>query len=275
MRFIAGRQMGGAGSAVHEDRVRLPPAQDDVRGAQPNVQRPLERATADERQGPSGTQAQRRQPLPQGRIAPDGGNGGVVAGEEFVEWAHGGIRLRDNKNDSYYDQHRDDRIDLSQPNPRWVGTTATVVQAKGVPGTRRARGDVDPGYTRQFGNRIIRIILVSIGRSPYPTAIARPAVVSTSRAVLSPPSPDTGAFALSDLPLGTPGRVVGLRPPAATREARELALRLLEIGFMEGEPVRVIAHGHPGREPIAVRVGGTTFALRRFEAEQVMVAACR
>ena len=44
---------------------------------------------------------------------------------------------------------------------------------------------------------------------------------------------------------------------------------------MAGEPVRVIAQGHPGREPIAVRIGGTTFALRRFEAEQVLVAASR
>ena len=77
---------------------------------------------------------------------------------------------------------------------------------------------------------------------------------------------------LADLPLGAPARVVGVRPAGASREARELALRLLEIGFMEGEPVRVIAQGHPGREPIAVRVGGTTFALRRFEAEQVLVA---
>ena len=77
---------------------------------------------------------------------------------------------------------------------------------------------------------------------------------------------------LAEVPLGTPARVVGLRPAAASAEARELALRLLEIGFVEGEPVRVIAQGHPGREPIAVRVGGTTFALRRFEAEQVLVA---
>jgi ferrous iron transport protein A len=77
---------------------------------------------------------------------------------------------------------------------------------------------------------------------------------------------------LADLPLGAHARVIGVRIAAASREARELALRLLEIGFMEGEPVRVIAHGHPGREPIAVRVGGTTFALRRFEAEQVLVA---
>jgi ferrous iron transport protein A len=77
---------------------------------------------------------------------------------------------------------------------------------------------------------------------------------------------------LADLSLGTTARVVGVRPAGASREARELALRLLEIGFIVGEPVRVIAQGHPGREPIAVRVGGTTFALRRFEAEQVMVA---
>ena len=77
---------------------------------------------------------------------------------------------------------------------------------------------------------------------------------------------------LAEVPLGAPARVVGLRPAAASTEARELALRLLEIGFVEGEPVRVIAQGHPGREPIAVRVGGTTFALRRFEAEQVLVA---
>ena len=77
---------------------------------------------------------------------------------------------------------------------------------------------------------------------------------------------------LADLPLGAHARVVGVRPASLSKEARELALRLLEIGFMEGERVRVIAHGRPGREPIAVRVGGTTFALRRFEAERVMVA---
>jgi ferrous iron transport protein A len=76
---------------------------------------------------------------------------------------------------------------------------------------------------------------------------------------------------LADLAIGATAQVVGVRPVDATPEGCELALRLLEIGFMAGERVRVIAHGHPGREPIAVRVGGTTFALRRFEAEQVLV----
>ena len=83
---------------------------------------------------------------------------------------------------------------------------------------------------------------------------------------------DGQPLSLADLPIGARARVVGVQPPEATAEARELALRLLEIGFMAGERVRVIARGHPGREPIAVRVGDTTFALRRFEAEQVLVA---
>ena len=77
---------------------------------------------------------------------------------------------------------------------------------------------------------------------------------------------------LADLPIGAIARVVGVRPATPSGEGRELVLRLLEIGFVEGERVRVVAQGHPGREPIAVRVGGTTFALRRFEAEQVLVA---
>jgi ferrous iron transport protein A len=85
-------------------------------------------------------------------------------------------------------------------------------------------------------------------------------------------SPVSRPLCLADLPLHAAARVLGVRPGADSREARELALRLLEIGFVEGERVRVIAQGHPGREPIAVRVGGTTFALRRFEAEQVLVA---
>jgi len=35
--------------------------------------------------------------------------------------------------------------------------------------------------------------------------------------------------------------------------------------------VRVIAHGYPGHDPLAVRVGHTTFALRSHEAALVQV----
>lgn len=54
-------------------------------------------------------------------------------------------------------------------------------------------------------------------------------------------------------------------------EDRSIALRLLEIGFLPGETVRVIAHGYPGHDPLAVRVGHTTFALRSHEAALVQV----
>ena len=45
-----------------------------------------------------------------------------------------------------------------------------------------------------------------------------------------------------------------------------------DAGFLPGEPVRVMARA-PGEEPIAVRVGRSTFALRRFEADFVDVEA--
>jgi ferrous iron transport protein A len=50
-----------------------------------------------------------------------------------------------------------------------------------------------------------------------------------------------------------------------------VALRLIEIGFLPGERVRVVARGQPGDDPIAVRLGHTTFALRKFEAAFVSV----
>jgi ferrous iron transport protein A len=47
--------------------------------------------------------------------------------------------------------------------------------------------------------------------------------------------------------------------------------RLEEIGFLPGERVMVMARGQPGGEPLAVRVGHSTFALRRAEAACVLV----
>jgi ferrous iron transport protein A len=60
----------------------------------------------------------------------------------------------------------------------------------------------------------------------------------------------------------------------AGQEERQLALRLTEIGFVPGEPVRILARGVPGNDPLAVRVGQTTFALRRHEAALVQVTPC-
>lgn len=50
--------------------------------------------------------------------------------------------------------------------------------------------------------------------------------------------------------------------------------RLLELGFAPGEKIRVVAVSFPKGDPMAVRLGNTTFALRRHEAAMVQVERC-
>lgn len=54
--------------------------------------------------------------------------------------------------------------------------------------------------------------------------------------------------------------------------APELVRRLVEIGFLPGERVSIVARGVFGGSPLAVRVGTSTFALRRAEAQCIRVA---
>jgi ferrous iron transport protein A len=51
-----------------------------------------------------------------------------------------------------------------------------------------------------------------------------------------------------------------------------LSRRLLELGFIPGEAIEVVSEVWPGRDPMAVRLGSTLFALRRREARAVLVA---
>ncbi len=76
---------------------------------------------------------------------------------------------------------------------------------------------------------------------------------------------------LSRIGVGQTVLVRQVRTGVSQVEGGDIGLRLVELGFVEGEPLRVVAHGFPGREPIAVRIGSTTFALRRFEADHVLV----
>ncbi len=46
---------------------------------------------------------------------------------------------------------------------------------------------------------------------------------------------------------------------------------LAEIGFLPGESVQVVAWGPFGGDPVVVRIGDSTFALRRAEAACVHV----
>ena len=88
--------------------------------------------------------------------------------------------------------------------------------------------------------------------------------------------PDSMAIAdklvpLSRIGVGQTVTIREVRTGVSEVEGGDIGLRLLELGFVEGESLRVVAHGYPGREPLAVRVGNTTFALRRFEADHVLV----
>lgn len=73
---------------------------------------------------------------------------------------------------------------------------------------------------------------------------------------------------LSDLAKGMRARVVGVT--AQSNSSQHLLRRLAEIGFLRGELVTVLRR-IAGGEPIAVRIGNSTFALRRHEAECVQV----
>lgn len=75
---------------------------------------------------------------------------------------------------------------------------------------------------------------------------------------------------LSDLPNGTHATVAGL-VSGATAVQSATAQRLGELGFIPGEPVQMLRRGPGGREPLAVRVGDTQFALRLVEAQCIQV----
>lgn len=50
-----------------------------------------------------------------------------------------------------------------------------------------------------------------------------------------------------------------------------IAQRLRDLGFVEGERVRLVARGPVGADPLLIQIGSTRFALRRSEAERVTV----
>jgi len=94
------------------------------------------------------------------------------------------------------------------------------------------------------------------------------AVASPSGLSLEP-----GFVSLAALPPGTSGRVVGVG--SASAALSPLERRLLEFGFVSGEWVEILAEARPGRDPFVVRVGQTTLALRRSEAQSVWVELSR
>lgn len=54
-------------------------------------------------------------------------------------------------------------------------------------------------------------------------------------------------------------------------DGANLSRRLMELGFVPGEKIRMLKRGMPGGEPLAIKVGNSTFALRRFEAALISI----
>ncbi len=71
-------------------------------------------------------------------------------------------------------------------------------------------------------------------------------------------------------PVGTPCIVRGVSAPASNPDLKS---QLEDIGFVPGESVQVTVRGFPGDDPLAVRVGESTFALRAAEAACIEVEA--
>lgn len=94
---------------------------------------------------------------------------------------------------------------------------------------------------------------------------------------MNPPAPSPPAvseLSLAELAVGDRAVVLRLRDSHESlgdEVHSTLAQRLLELGFIPGEPLEVVGSIWPGADPMAIRLGRSLFALRRREAEAVLV----
>ena len=100
----------------------------------------------------------------------------------------------------------------------------------------------------------------------------QPTSLSTSLAALEPApkpaSPPTRQLYLADVAIGDAFTVTKV---TASPHSSSWAAQLEDLGFIAGERVAVMARGLPGGDPLVVRVGLSTFALRAAEAACVQV----
>lgn len=73
---------------------------------------------------------------------------------------------------------------------------------------------------------------------------------------------------LSQLTLGKQANVIGV---IAQSDDDGIASRLLDLGFVAGESVSCVALAPWGGDPLLVQIGFTRFALRRSEAERILI----
>ena len=81
---------------------------------------------------------------------------------------------------------------------------------------------------------------------------------------------DANVMPLGSLRRGDQGVVAAIRE-GVSHVAEDLLTRILEMGFIEGASVVLMHEGPIGRDPIAVMIRDTMVALRRREADAILV----
>lgn len=76
------------------------------------------------------------------------------------------------------------------------------------------------------------------------------------------------ACPLGTLRPGQKGRISGLDPADLNADLED---RLLRLGFAEDAEIEVLHEGPVGRDPMAVKVDGVLIALRRREADTILI----
>ena len=73
---------------------------------------------------------------------------------------------------------------------------------------------------------------------------------------------------ISDMKIGEQAIITSVVPISANDS---IARRLINLGFVEGEDVKLITFGPIGQDPLLVQIGFTRVALRASEASRVEV----
>ena len=120
-------------------------------------------------------------------------------------------------------------------------------------------------WTEQF---ILRIVIIHDGES-------RKIPVSGKFPYMSqqPPAAQGAGIIcnLAQLRKGESATIIGLAD-GSDANGTFMKARLQELGFLPGESIYVHAEAFPGRDPMAIRIGNSIFALRRQEAANIYVA---
>ena len=117
-------------------------------------------------------------------------------------------------------------------------------------------GTPQPEVTIQITSQVTGDTAVQIAAHSLPATAASPAQTR----------------GLDQLAKGEQAVVVSVEASAAFGTLDALVTRRLwELGFLAGTQISVVGFGLLSRDPIAVKIGGTKFALRRAEAQKVQV----